>query len=371
MNPVTSKNKNYTINGTLVDQLTKPTRRPGGPLVYTIASNGVSVTGPTSKAFSLINNFWKASSVFNFKPTYKNDNGKIITITATCPEAIGTYLFNIDLPEPLIQCVPASGLQTTTSGGTATFDVRLSVEPESDVVVDIESSSLLLGTVDKSSLTFTTDNWNTYQTVTITGQDGNGSESEVPYFVNLTATSIDIDYDGLTAAVSVTNNKSSYSVKLIFSQVAEYSATGDGQAQATSHVGITSGAENYGYVTRYCGNPPPSEGVGSFIGSVTGSYTGSLNGSGDGEISHPVSSYPLEVSIQLLTNAWTSTGEDSAASDSSVSCTMNIYDGETLIESREYNIESHTTNGGTGFEESETNISIAFSEEGSYTISES
>ncbi|WP_419211216.1 LamG-like jellyroll fold domain-containing protein [Maribacter sp. X9] len=55
--------------------------------------------------------------------------------------------------------------------GTGTFTVVLDTEPTSDVVFNITSSATGEATVDKAQLTFTTSNWNTTQTVTVTGVD--------------------------------------------------------------------------------------------------------------------------------------------------------------------------------------------------------
>ena len=58
---------------------------------------------------------------------------------------------------------------TTESGGTATFTVKLNSQPTSNVSVAVSSSDTSEGTVSPSSLTFTTSNYNSAQTVTVTG----------------------------------------------------------------------------------------------------------------------------------------------------------------------------------------------------------
>ncbi len=70
-------------------------------------------------------------------------------------------------------------LVTTENGGTATFTVRLNTMPETDVVVPVTSGNVAEGVlssgtqnvVETVNLTFTSSNWNTAQTVTVTGQD--------------------------------------------------------------------------------------------------------------------------------------------------------------------------------------------------------
>ena len=55
------------------------------------------------------------------------------------------------------------------SGTTDTFDVVLDRQPLSNVVIDVSSSDTGEATVDLASLTFTPANWDTTQTVTVTG----------------------------------------------------------------------------------------------------------------------------------------------------------------------------------------------------------
>ena len=58
---------------------------------------------------------------------------------------------------------------TVKEGGTASYTVKLNNEPYADVTVAISTSSLGIVTADNYSLTFTSDNWDTAQTVTLSG----------------------------------------------------------------------------------------------------------------------------------------------------------------------------------------------------------
>jgi hypothetical protein len=64
-----------------------------------------------------------------------------------------------------ITVTPTAGLTTTEAGGTATFTVVLNSQPTANVVIGPDSSNTAEGTVGPS-LTFTSANWNTAQTVT-------------------------------------------------------------------------------------------------------------------------------------------------------------------------------------------------------------
>jgi len=102
---------------------------------------------------------------------------------------------------------PTSGLTTTEAGGQATFDVTLDTKPTDNVTVSIASSDTTEGTVSASSLTFTATNWNTAQTVTITGVDDNDIDGNIAYnIITGAATSTDAKYNGINPTdVSVSN----------------------------------------------------------------------------------------------------------------------------------------------------------------------
>lgn len=76
-----------------------------------------------------------------------------------------------DCPPQLLSVTAGPDLKTTEAGGTATFDVVLDFPPTSNVTVPLSSSNTAEGTVSPASLTFTPANYNTPQTVTVTGVD--------------------------------------------------------------------------------------------------------------------------------------------------------------------------------------------------------
>ena len=102
---------------------------------------------------------------------------------------------------------PVAGLETSEGGGVATFTVVLDSEPTADVTIDVKSSDKSEGTVSPASLTFTSDNWNTAQTVTVTGVDDDQDDGNQDYTILLAAAeSTDADYDGFDPAdVTVSN----------------------------------------------------------------------------------------------------------------------------------------------------------------------
>ncbi|MEG4257184.1 DUF4347 domain-containing protein, partial [Microcoleus sp. Pol8_C2] len=107
-----------------------------------------------------------------------------------------------------VTITPTTPLTTTEAGGTATFTVKLNTQPTADVTIPLTSSKTTEGTVDKSSLTFTSANWNTPQTVTVTGVDDSIADGNQAYQIITAAdtTTTDTNYKNLKPAdVAVTN----------------------------------------------------------------------------------------------------------------------------------------------------------------------
>jgi hypothetical protein len=104
---------------------------------------------------------------------------------------------------------------TTESGGTSTFTVKLNSQPEADVTISVSSSNTDEGTVNPSSLGFSSSNWNTSQTVTVTGVDDSSDpvvDGNTSYKINLGNTlSSSTHYNDLksgTLELSNTDNES-------------------------------------------------------------------------------------------------------------------------------------------------------------------
>lgn len=106
--------------------------------------------------------------------------------------------FNVDNEVPGITVSPTNGLQTVEQGTNATFFVFLNRQPASDVVIGLASTNTSEGTVSPAALTFTADNWNVPQTVTVTGvadfrKDGNKTFA----IETAPAVSADVNYAGI------------------------------------------------------------------------------------------------------------------------------------------------------------------------------
>ena len=103
---------------------------------------------------------------------------------------------------------------TTETGGTATFTVKLNTQPSANVTIAISSSDTSEGIVSPSSLTFTSANWNNTQTVTVTGVNDAIIDGDMAYsIVTGAATSSDPNYNGLNPSdVPVINVDNDYTL---------------------------------------------------------------------------------------------------------------------------------------------------------------
>ena len=115
-------------------------------------------------------------------------------------------VFNTDNDTAGFEVSEASG-PTGEDGQTATFTVRLRTEPSDDVTISFSSSDTGEGALGQTNLTFTALNWDSFQTVTLTGQDDELADGNQPYLVTFGAsTSNDANYNGITpASVNVLN----------------------------------------------------------------------------------------------------------------------------------------------------------------------
>lgn len=114
---------------------------------------------------------------------------------------------NIDDETPGVTVTPSVGLSTSEAGGTATFTVVLNSQPSAPVSLGFSSDTLTEGTVSPASVMFTTFNWSSPRTVTVTGaNDLIADGARVYHIVTAPATSADPAYMGLNPVdVTLTN----------------------------------------------------------------------------------------------------------------------------------------------------------------------
>ncbi|MEQ5792238.1 hypothetical protein J4E06_14315, partial [Muricauda sp. NFXS6] len=125
------------------------------------------------------------------------------------------------------------GVNTSETGTTDTFTVVLDTQPATDVVLDVVSGDTNEGTVDLATLTFTNGNWDTPQTVTVTGVDDIIVDGTQTYDITISVDAANSDdaFDGLAPqTVSVDNADD---------DIAGFTIVEEGGATATSETGTT------------------------------------------------------------------------------------------------------------------------------------
>ncbi len=102
--------------------------------------------------------------------------------------------------------VTPTSLTTSATGSSAAFSVALTSEPLAPVTLSLGTTVAGQGALSQTTLTFDASNWDTAQTVTVTGEDNPLVSGNQTYQVTGTATSADGVYNGMAMTpVTVVN----------------------------------------------------------------------------------------------------------------------------------------------------------------------
>ncbi|HEV8607732.1 MAG TPA: PKD domain-containing protein [Tepidisphaeraceae bacterium] len=181
--------------------------------------------------------------------TEARKQSKVNWRTAYASAAVADYFqHGYNASVPAVIATPTSPLQTSEAGGTATFQVILSIQPAANVLVPFSSSNTGEGTVSSSLLTFTPANWNVPQTITVTGVDDNIINQDATYTVIIGATqSIDVNYNALDAADLTLINKALVPLLTLTGTPLSYEATNYSLGLSALNMGtVTSWSINWG-----------------------------------------------------------------------------------------------------------------------------
>lgn len=120
---------------------------------------------------------------------------------------LGAYERQTDSGPPGITVTGSSGLETSESGGTATFSIVLERYPSAPVTLALASSDTGEGVVAPATLVFTQADWNRPHVVTVMGVPDGVIDGDQTFEIMFSpSTSADPAYDGITlAGVTVTN----------------------------------------------------------------------------------------------------------------------------------------------------------------------
>ena len=185
---------------------------PTSEVTLTLSSSDPeeAAVGPTELTFAAAD--WNTDQPFTVTGVndHVDDGDKDYAITVLASSGDGRYDgltaeisgVNVDDDEAGI-VVPEGSVSTDEGGGTATVEVSLSSEPTAAVTLTITSSDPGEADVSPTELTFTADDWDTGQPITVTGVDDGAADGNQSYTIMVEASGG--DYEGLTATVSGVN----------------------------------------------------------------------------------------------------------------------------------------------------------------------
>ena len=133
---------------------------------------------------------------------------------------------------------------TVTEGSSRSYTLKLNSQPTGDVTVTVDGASGDV-TVDKETLTFTTVNWGTEQTVTVRAAEDDDAVADPP--VTLTHTVSGGGYAGVSASdvtVNVTEDDTDQRVKLSMGGDSEWVMEGDPPSPITVNALLTGEPRN-------------------------------------------------------------------------------------------------------------------------------
>ncbi|MGK5093877.1 Calx-beta domain-containing protein, partial [Deltaproteobacteria bacterium TL4] len=120
---------------------------------------------------------------------------------------------------------------TTEMEGKATFTIRLNSKPSEKISLMISSSDTTEGNASPESISFTPENWNALQTITVTGVDDGLQDGNQPYTIRLhrvETTSLQNDYNlepGEVAVVNIDDETAGFTLSGISGNTTESGAT--------------------------------------------------------------------------------------------------------------------------------------------------
>ncbi|MCH8491516.1 MAG: hypothetical protein LAT81_16555, partial [Oceanicaulis sp.] len=113
------------------------------------------------------------------------------------------YVLNTDIDSAGIALYPLTGLQTSEDGDTDQLSAVLNSRPTAEVTFTVQVSPPSEVSASLSSITFTPDNWNNPQVITITGLNDSIKDGNQPFTVQLVSgSSSDSLYNGLNSSIA-------------------------------------------------------------------------------------------------------------------------------------------------------------------------
>ena len=176
---------------------------PSDDVTVALASDDEGVLTLSTSGLTFTSGDWNTAQTVTVTGV-EDDNLVDETVTVTANPAGADYdsaadvILQISVSDDDMPSVTfVGGPLSITEGQSGTFAVALSNEPSGDVTVALASDDEGAATLSSSSLTFTSGDWNTVQTVTVTGVEDDNLVDET---VTVTANPAGAEYDSATDA---------------------------------------------------------------------------------------------------------------------------------------------------------------------------
>ncbi len=164
--------------------------------IYTLIANGETETNPND----YLGVFYAKTSIkdrLDFKSSLHNVGDMTVESNS----------FTITPPPSINLAQSDTSITITESGATDTYTLALGTQPTADVVVSVMGTDQIA--VSPSTLTFTPQNWDVPQTVTVSAVDDSMVEGDHTAVITHSAVSTDAGYNGISVTdvmVSITDN---------------------------------------------------------------------------------------------------------------------------------------------------------------------
>ena len=193
------------------------TSRPSHDVTVTVTHSGDRDIGIDDQELTFTDSDWKTAQAVTVSAAQDDDaRHDAATFSHTVSSTDGDYNgITVSEVEVTVTDDETAGVSiaptelTIAEGGSDSYKVVLTSKPSHEVTVTISRSGDIDIDRNPDRLTFSSSNWNTAQTVTIsTAQDGDGIDDAAT--LSHTVTSTDADYNGIgvsEVAVTVTDNE--------------------------------------------------------------------------------------------------------------------------------------------------------------------
>ncbi|BFU78688.1 hypothetical protein ALC152_19030 [Arcobacter sp. 15-2] len=172
------------------------------PADYTLSSTSLKIAAGDTTATATLTGV--DDSITDIDETIIVDISSVVNGTESGTQQQTVTITDDDIPQIKTSKTTAS---VDENGTTDSFTVFLDNQPTTDVVIDISNNDTSEVTVDKTSLTFTNANYNTPQTVTLTGVDDADIDGNIQTAITLSindASSDDMYDNSINKTVTVT-----------------------------------------------------------------------------------------------------------------------------------------------------------------------